>query len=388
MSIRVGRVMGVPIEIHATWIIALILLSYTIGFGFVAKVHDGIGALDAILAGALATILLFACIVGHEIAHVAVARRCGISTGAVSLFVFGGAARINRDPDVWSHELSIALAGPAVSLVLAGLFLIGYLFADAPPVLATITFYLAFANGVLGFANLLPGYPLDGGRALKAVVWRLLRDRTKASRIATIAGQCVGAVAVAYGLVMLFGRDPGGLWLVAIGWYVADSAARAWDQEQVRVILEHSSAAEIVTDHPAALSPDDCVSCATDSLKPHSHVWPVVDESGPVGILTEARATSVPRRIRAEKHISEVMAPISPDGIAEAGENAWDLVERVGELDDDASVMVAEGRNILGVVEKRELPRLLTTRLRATMAHLPLRKCRASPKTSWRARLH
>jgi Zn-dependent protease len=316
MSIRVGRVLGVPIEIHATWFIALILLSYTIGFGFIAKVHNDIGALDAIMAGALATVLLFACIIGHELAHVAAARRCGINTGAVSLFMFGGAAKLNRDPDVWGQELSIALAGPAVSLALAGLFLIAYLTIDTPPVFATITFYLAFANGVLGLANLLPGYPLDGGRALKAVIWRALRDRTRASRVATIAGQCVGLAAVGYGLVMLLGRDPGGLWLLAIGWYVADSAARAWEQEQVRVLLEHCTAAEIVTDHPAALSLDDCGGCA----------------------------------------------------IAEAGENAWELVERVGELDENASVMIAEGRSIVGVVEKRELPRLLTARLHV-MAH-------------------
>ena len=371
MSIRVGLVMGVPIEIHATWIIALILLSYSIGFGFIAKIHEGISAPNAAGIGGLAALLLFACLMAHEFAHVAVARRYGINTHAVSLFVFGGSARLSRDPDEWRHELAISLAGPGVSLGLAALFLILYLLLDASSILATMVFYMAFANGVLGLANLLPGYPLDGGRALKAVIWRALNNRTKASRVATLAGQCIGLTAAAYGVVMLFGRDPSGIWLLAIGWYLADAAAREWEIEQVRVILEHSSATEIITEHPAALSPNDYISSATDRLDAdgaHCHVWPVIDESGPVGILTESRASSVPRGIRAEKRISEVMSPIGPDGIAEADENAWDVVERIGELDDNGAMMVAEGNNVVGVVVKRELPRLLTSRLRA-MAH-------------------
>lgn len=327
MSVRIGRVMGVPIELHAGCIIALIVLSCSIGMGFIGKVHEGMSAPYAILAGGVAAVLLFACLVAHEFAHVIAARRCGIGTGAVSLFLFGGAAHLSRDPDEWRHELGISIAGPLVSLGLAALLLAGYFLTDRLTLTSTLIFYLAFANGVLGVANLLPGYPLDGGRVLKAVLWRVLNSRRAATRVATIMGQCIGLGIAACGVVSLLGRDLGGLWLVGLGWFVADAAARAWEQEQVREVLEHSTAAEIVTDHPTV---------------PYPH--------------------------HAIRRVSEIMSSTDDVIIVDRMDNAWDVAERVGELHDNGAAVVVDGRSLIGVVEKRELPGLMTARLRA-MAH-------------------
>lgn len=363
MSIKVGRVLGVPIEIHATCIIALIILSCSIGLGFIARVHEDIAATTALMAGGVAAMLLFVCLLAHEFAHAAVARQYGINTGSVSLFILGGSAQLAHDPDDWREELAISLAGPAVSIGLAGCLLAVYFLLDSVSLLSTLLFYLAFANAVLGFANLLPGYPLDGGRVLKAILWRILRNRHAATRVATIAGECIGLGIAAWGVVNLLGRSVDGLWLLGVGWYLADAAARAWEQEQVRTILEHSSAADIVTDSPTALSPDDCVSCLTDSCRAsgHCHTWPVVDESGPVGVLTDYRAASVP----AERRVREVMACVDEMVVVHSDDNAWAVAERVGDLDDNGAVVVADGRSVVGVVEKRELPSLLTARLRA-----------------------
>lgn len=367
MTVRVGRVMGVPVEIHATWVIIFLLLSYFIGFGFLAQIHEDLSALASLAAGAIVALSLFACLIVHEFAHVGVAQRYGIRTRSVSLFLFGGSAELSRDPDTWRQELAVALAGPAASLAMAALFLLASMVLTAESILSTMVFYLAFANALLAAVNLIPSYPLDGGRALKAVIWCLFRNRTKATHLVTIAGQCTGIGAAACGAWLLFHSDTTGLWLLAVGWYLADSAARAWEREQVHTMLEHSCVCEILTDHPTALSPEDCIECLSgdlDCTTTHSHVWPVVDESGPVGILTESSA----KRATREARVSEVMARLDQDTIADPEDNAWDVVERVGDLGDNDAVMVAYGKSVFGVVEKRELPALLTTRLHA-MAH-------------------
>lgn len=364
MSVKVGRVFGIPVEIHATWIIIFTLLTYTIGMGFVKVVHPRLSMPGALGVGALAAIGLFLCLMAHELAHALAAKRCGIHTGVITLFLLGGAAQLSKEPDTWNHELRIAIVGPLASLLLAFTFAAVYLAFPSDSVWHTIAFYLAFANALLGIVNLVPGYPLDGGRVLRAVLWRILNNRTAATRSATISGQAIGLMAAAYGtIILILNRDPGGIWLILIGWYVSDSAAKSWEQERLHSMLEGYPAVELITRRPPTLSPSDTVNTALTNGD-GSDMLPVADQSGLVGVVKVSQAEAVPESDRNEKHIADLMAPADSRMIASAGDNAWSVVERLWDLRDDEAMVVEEGNNILGVVEKRELPALLTARLR------------------------
>jgi len=368
MSVRLGRVFGIPVEIHATWIIIFALLTYSIGLGFIARVQNDLTTEQAVGYGAIAALALFICLMAHELAHALVARKCGIRTGVITLFLFGGQAQLSREPDEWSHELAIAIAGPASSILLALVFVIPYTLLPRESIWCTVAFYLAFANALLGAVNLLPGYPLDGGRVLRAILWGISRRRMLATRVATIAGELIGLATVGYGLLQLIHKDTGGIWLVMIGWYVSDCAYRSWEQERVRHSLQGLVAAEIVTQKPAPLSPTDTVSKAVENAEStgtKAPLVPVIDETGPVGIITSHQAASVPKAKREETRVADVMEPVDPGIMANPEENAWSIVERLGDMRDDDAIVVAEGTNVIGIVQKRELPTLLNSMLHA-----------------------
>lgn len=241
MDFRLGRVFGIPVEINISWIFVFILLSYVVGFGYIALVHPILSNLQVIGFGAGAALLLFLCVLAHELSHALAARRFGIRTHAITLFLLGAFAQLEDEPDTWQGEMSVALAGPALS-VLCSVFFAGLWFAlPTSSIWATVVFYLAFANVFLAALNLMPGLPLDGGRVLRSVLWRAFDNRLGATHFASRAGSVIGLAAAAFGAVILVGdMDPAGLWLIFIGWFVSSSASECWKRELERATPEEA----------------------------------------------------------------------------------------------------------------------------------------------------
>lgn len=221
-----------PIRVHITWVVTFLLLSYAIGVGFIAQADSSLSTIAAILDGALASFLLFACLLFHEYGHVVCARQFGIEASSVDLFLLGGEAKLTCDAREWREELSIALAGPAVSLVLAGAFAAIFYALEPGATASIIAFYVAFANAVLAVANLAPAYPLDGGRALHAALWGLLREKRRSVRIAATIGEGLGLAAAGYGALVVVTSGMSGLWPILFGWYIFDAASRARADER------------------------------------------------------------------------------------------------------------------------------------------------------------
>ena len=237
--LKLGRVLDIPVEVHASWLIIFGLLSYGIGSDYIRQIHPETKLSVALGYGAAAAICLFICLLIHEFAHCVVARAYGIETLSITLFLFGGVAQFNREPDKWTHELRIALAGPAVNCICAAVFVIGWFLASQGTILETLAFYLAVSNLLLAAVNLLPGYPLDGGRAMRAILWGLLDSRLSATRVATTAGSVLGWIAGAMGIIAIVAYgDLSGAWWCLLGWFVASSASCSWEQEQFRDSLE------------------------------------------------------------------------------------------------------------------------------------------------------
>ena len=368
MTVRLGRVFDIPVEIHASWIVIFLLLSYAVGMGYVAHLHPNLTTIQALGAGILGALALFTCLFMHELAHAVVARAFGLATRSITFFLLGGVARLKQEPGTWSQELAIALAGPATSFALAVFFASVWLILPPGTVWATVAFYLAFSNALLGAVNLLPGFPLDGGRVLRSVLWRALNNRLSATRVATIAGRAVGLGVVGLGaaMVLLMG-DPSGIWLIVIGWFVNGAAAGSWEQERVRSSLEGAGAADLITGHPPALSPDRKL---TDVFSPQApeneeEAWPVTDQNGLIGILVPSGIAAVPTSERARKTVGEVMLPADEDHVVAAEDDAWDVIQRMSELRDGEGVVVVQGNTVSGTVTGRKLCQLLSARLQA-----------------------
>ncbi len=243
MSFRVAVMSGVPVRVHVSSAITFVVLSYVIGFGFVGHVDASLSPVSALLLGAAAALLLFASLIVHEYGHVLCARRFGVEARSVDLHFLGGEAKLTCDAASWRQEFCIALSGPLASLILALVLGLAVRALEPGSALSIITFYLAFANAVLAAANLVPAYPLDGGRIAHAALWGLLGDRLKSARFTAVLGQGIGLAAAVGGSYLLFTAGIDGVLLVALGWYLYNTAAQSRADEEGYVRLRQSGIA-------------------------------------------------------------------------------------------------------------------------------------------------
>ena len=234
-SLRVGRVFGIPIEINASWIVAFLLLSFVLAQQF-GESNLGWPAAQRWLVAITIVILIFLSVLAHELSHSVLARREGIPVRGITLFIFGGVSRLGQEPDRPLTEFSIAVVGPLTSILLAGIFGgIWYLLGDGGSTINVVLFLLAWSNLSLGLFNILPGYPLDGGRMLRALVWWRTGSHQKATRVATRAGQGIGGLTVLTGLVLgLLVNVMDGVWVALIGGFLFSVATASYRDERSR----------------------------------------------------------------------------------------------------------------------------------------------------------
>lgn len=231
--LKLGKIFGIPISVHASWLVIFGLLSYGIGADYILQIYPDTSDKIAYLYSSITSLILFFCLLIHEIAHSLAARSFGINTKSIMLFLFGGTAEFENDPQKWTHELCIALAGPTASCLCAGLCAVGWLTFEYKSIYETLALYLVLSNLLIAAINLLPGFPLDGGRAARAILWGISANKLSATRITTIAGSSLGWITAAVGIIAIaiYG-DIGGVWWCLIGWFVSNAASESWEHEK------------------------------------------------------------------------------------------------------------------------------------------------------------
>ena len=263
---RIGRLFGIDVRVHPTWFLILLFLTAGLATGFFPSSFPG-WSVNAYWAVALtASVLLFASVLVHEFAHALVAQRQGIEVKGVTLFLLGGVASIARDPSSPGREALMAGAGPLTSFVLGAASLALFALVPLPEVAAAVFLYLAIANVVLALFNLLPGYPLDGGRVLRALLWRLSGDQRRATRGAAWTGVVFGYGFVALGVVLLLGPSGlSGLWLAFVGWFLVQASRQALNNVALETRLDGVTAGALATEPGRWASPYVTVGHAADS---------------------------------------------------------------------------------------------------------------------------
>ena len=257
-SLRIGTVRGIEIRIHLSWLLAAGLMTWSLADGYFPEIYPGWSPVTYYTAAAIAAMGLFVSVVLHEFGHSLMAQRLGVPVRSITLFIFGGIAAIERDPDRPRDEFWIAAMGPVVSAVLAVLCLgLGVVVEPLSAPAGAIALYLGVTNGLLVAFNLIPGFPLDGGRILRAAVWGLTGNRRRATTIAAATGQVAAYLLIFWGVSRLFGGDIlGGLWTAFIGWFLTNAGAEARQGAAIQDALAGVTVADLVREAHPVVSPD------------------------------------------------------------------------------------------------------------------------------------
>lgn len=311
-GITIGQIGGIPIRLDWTWFIIFALVTLSLAGGMLPGAYPELGTGILWLLGTLTSLLFFGSVLLHELGHAYVARRNSIPVRGISLFVFGGVAQLGAEPRTPGAEFRIAIAGPIVSLALAALFGGLYLLDQHIPLLAAPSAWLAQINLILALFNLIPGFPLDGGRVLRAAIWQWSGSLQRANRVAGVTGQLTAWGFMGYGLFLILGGNLlGGVWLGLMGWFVrnasAGNVAHSTLQEQLRGVTVAQAMDRAYPQVSGKLPLDQLVQEYV--LQGGQRMFVVVPNGQPGGLVTLRDVTAIPRGQWKDVTAQQVMVP-------------------------------------------------------------------------------
>ena len=321
-SVPIFRVAGIQIGAHYTLVFAVLLIAWSAAAGYFPQELPGYGAGTYWVLGVIYAVLLFASVLIHELAHSLVARSRGLRVDSITLFVFGGVSNLTREPATPGEEFAISVVGPLSSLVLAGVFWgLAQLFPARSPG-GAVVFYLAYINFLLGAFNLVPGFPLDGGRIFRSIVWGATKSLRRATAIASYTGQAFGWLLIFSGVGrVLVGDFFGGIWTAFIGWFLNNAAETTRQEQTLRESLAGVTVADLMDTPPVAVPPDLSVQdFVMDQVMRRGHrALPVVDNGRLVGIVSISDARKLSHDAWPGTRVDRVMTPaplitVSPTG--------------------------------------------------------------------------
>jgi Zn-dependent protease/predicted transcriptional regulator len=365
---QIGRIFGIPIYLHSSWLIIFLLITLSLRTQFTSQ-HPAWSPQQHWALGIITSILFFGSVVFHELSHSVIAKFYRIPVQSITLYVFGGLSSISRDPASALQEFNIAIAGPLSSLFLGGCFwLITHYFHGNELVVAACT-WLWEINVMLAIFNLVPGFPLDGGRILRAVAWGVTKNYTRATKIASYAGRFFAYALILWGVWQAFtGNWVNGIWTAFIGWFLLSAARESYTQVAVRNTLTGVRAGDIMTqDVPTVernISVDDYVH---EVLRTGRRCHVVTGAGRPVGLVTLASARALPREEWANTSIQAVMMPFDRAHCATPDEPALGVLQRMQTEDINQMPVVADGA-IVGMIARDTILHVLQTRLQ--LGHL------------------
>jgi Zn-dependent protease len=362
-TLRLGHIAGVRVGVNWSVIVIFLLITFGLAAGRFPVLVPDLPTGAYLAAGLAAAVVFLASLLAHEISHAIVARRNGVGVEGITLWMFGGVARLQGDAQDPGADLRIAGVGPLVSLVLGVMFGALAVTSDAvggPPLVTDALTWLGVINVALAVFNLVPAAPLDGGRILRAFLWRLWGDRFRAAIAATRAGKFFGFLLVGLGLFSIVTFPGfGGLWLMLIGWFIAAAAGAEEQQTRTRAQLSDVSVADVMTKDPTTAPAWLTVGAFVEDyvFRHHHSTFPLVDHYGQLaGLVTLRRVKQVPRDEWSTIRLRDIACTRDEVATARPDESLPDVLERMASCA-DGRVVVVDGDRLVGILSPADVTR-------------------------------
>lgn len=360
-SIRLGKIAGIEIDINYSWIIILVLITWSLATQFMV-IYPGWGTVTYWIVGLIAAILLFVSVLLHELAHSLVARSRDLPVKSITLFIFGGVSNIEREPQSPGTEFWMAIVGPITSIVIGIIAFLLYLpvgLTRSP--VAAILNYLAIANILLGVFNLIPGFPLDGGRVLRSIVWKITGNLRRATRIAAGVGQFVAFLFILVGIWIFFGGNIiGGIWIGFIGWFLLNAARTADSQIMLESIFKGVTVREVMNPNPVTVPANISLQRLVDEyfLPQGLRSALVVQGDQLAGLITLSDIRHISRDQWAQTPVGMTMIPLERLHAISPTQNLNDVLPIMTSNDVNQLPVVQDGR-VIGVLSRDAIMRFI-----------------------------
>ena len=365
-GLRIGKILGIPIYLHSTWVFIFAAITYMIAAQFKQQ-HPLWTETQHWTVGVLTSLLFFASVLFHELSHSAVAQHYNIRVVSITLFLFGGLARIEREPSRAIQEFNIAIAGPLASGFLSGGFFgLTLLFPYSQTVGALAT-WLCGTNAALAVFNLLPGFPLDGGRIFRAIVWGATKSFEKATRVAGASGKMIAYAMILFGAWGVVHGNVQMLWTVLIGWFILNAAQESVAQMAIRETLAGLSAADVMSKEvPTVPGHITLEEYGAEVLRTGRRCHLVVSDDRLVGMMNVHTLNAIPREEWAHSSVQAAMIPRQKILWTSPDEPLLGLLERLLSADVNQMPVVSGARDdapqIVGIVTRDSILRVMQTR--------------------------
>ncbi len=382
-GLRIGRLFGIDVTIDFSWTLVFLLMSWNLTAVFLTW-HPTWSLGGSVLLAVVAALLFFGSVVAHELAHALVAKSFGMQVRQIRLFLFGGVSDIEREPPSPGAEFWMAIVGPLTSFGLAVIFLaiVGTTLRTPPSImpedalemlsqlgpLSTLFFWLGPVNLMVGLFNLIPGFPLDGGRVLRAALWKATGDLHRATFAASVVGRSIGWCFIIAGIAMVFGaRIPffghgagSGLWLAFIGWFLSSAATGSYAALQVQEVMSGVRVGHLMRRPELVVPPNASVeSVARDwFMRSSERAFAVVEGDVLVGLVSVGDLRKIPQEEWDGTLVTAIMTPRNRLVVVTAYDDAEEALRRLGELDVD-QLPVVNGDTLVGMVSRATIARWL-----------------------------
>lgn len=363
-SVKIGRLFGVEIGVHWSWIFIFVVVTYAFATGVFEEFYPEWSTTQKWIGGGVVSLVFFLSVLVHELSHAVVSNRSGLPVRSITLFIFGGVASLDRDPDDAWQEFKIAIVGPLTSLLLgvffAALFAAIYPFNEGG---AGILLNLSVINVSLALFNMLPGFPLDGGRVFRALVWLRNKNRLRATRIATLGGEIVAYGVMAAGAAELLFGYVGGAWLLFIGFFLKSAASSSYEQVVMQSTLDGIFVRDVMrTDFEVAAPDVTLEELAHDHvLRKNARCFAVLAAGDLAGIITLTDMRKVPRENWPTTSVYRAMTPATRLHTVSPGESLVTVLQLMGEHDVN-QLPVVQGRELMGMLTRADVMRFVQLR--------------------------
>jgi Zn-dependent protease/CBS domain-containing protein len=376
-SFRIGSIAGIGIEVNVSWLVILVLLTFSLAVSWFPATVPRQPVLVYWALGFIAALLLFVSVLLHELAHSLVARARGVPVKRITLFIFGGVSDLEQEPQSPGVEFQIAIVGPLTSLAIGAVTLVaGNLIGANAPLVAAVLGYLGVTNLLLGVFNLIPGFPLDGGRVLRAIIWRVTGSLRQATRAATLVGQVIAYLFIVAGVFLFFSGDfINGLWFGFIGWFLLQAAQAANSQVMLESVFKGVTVGQLMSPAPLTTPANISLQQLVDGyLLPHgARTIPVVRSDGQqlVGLVTLADIRHVPREHWPQTPVGEAMVPLERLHAVRPEQSLNDVLPLMTGHDVNQLLVVDGAGQLVGILSRDAILRYVEIRRGLGLEQLP-----------------